>query len=152
MNSQLELLGLVVLSMILGAAVGYERESASKPAGLRTHMLVAGAATLLTGLSALLVTEFTNLPGESRADPVRVVEAVVTGVTFLGAGTIMRFRGEQEVEGLTTAASLLFVAAIGISVALRLFLLSVGGVALVLLTVGGLRWLEKRGQARGGEM
>lgn len=149
--SQLDLLALMALSMVLGAAVGYERESADKPAGLRTHMLVAGAATLLTGLSQLLVTHFAVLPGETRADPIRVIEAVVTGVTFLGAGTIIRFRGnkEKQVEGLTTAASLLFVAAIGIAVALQQFLLSIGSVAIVLLTVGGLRALEKHGHALG---
>lgn len=144
MAEQLQLLGLVLLSMILGAAVGFEREAADKPAGLRTHMLVAGAATLLTGLSELLVTNFDAPPGMVMSDPIRLISAVVTGISFLGAGTIIRDRGDLHVEGLTTAASLLFVAALGIGVAQRLFLLTIGGTLMVLLTVGGLRWLERR--------
>ncbi|HET6756268.1 MAG TPA: MgtC/SapB family protein [Burkholderiales bacterium] len=133
--SQLPIIGEVALAMVLGGAIGVEREFADKPAGFRTHMLVAGAAALLVGLSAALVAEYAAHPNSDllRFDPVRVVEAIVTGVSFLGAGTIFRRSETNHVEGLTTAASILLAAAVGISVALRQFALAVAVTVLVLL-------------------
>lgn len=136
----LELLGvegtaiaIVLVAMALGALVGLNRERADKPAGIRTHTLVAGAAALLVELGDILIQSHSRtLPVEViRADPFRLVEAVITGVTFLGAGTIIRSRGHQ-IEGLTTAASLLFVAVIGVAVAARQFVLATGCTLLVL--------------------
>jgi putative Mg2+ transporter-C (MgtC) family protein len=77
-----------------------------------------------------------------RTDPTRIIEAVITGVSFLGAGTIIRQRGSNQVEGLTTAASLLFVAAIGVCTALSQVLLAVGLTVLALLTLTGVSTLE----------
>lgn len=125
-QEQLRILGQVALAMVLAAVIGAEREAARKPAGLRTHMLVSGAAALLVGLGFTIVRRF---GGSSqyplvRVDPVIVIQAVVTAVGFLGAGTILH-RSQigggspsEHVEGLTTAASLLFVAALGTCVAL----------------------------------
>ncbi|MGH8727574.1 MAG: MgtC/SapB family protein [Burkholderiales bacterium] len=142
--SQLPIIGEVALAMLLGGAIGIEREIADKPAGFRTHMLVAGAAALLVGLSSALVLKFGADPSNDllRFDPIRVVEAIVTAVGFLGAGTIFR-RGEtNHVEGLTTAASILLAAAIGIAVALRQFVLAVAVTILVLLVLRGMRVVE----------
>jgi putative Mg2+ transporter-C (MgtC) family protein len=75
-----------------------------------------------------------------QADPVRIVEAVITGVSFLGAGTIIRNREEGDIQGLTTVASLLFAAALGIGVALGQWILSFGAVILVLITCGCCRY------------
>lgn len=102
----------VALAMILGAAIGFERESADKPAGLRTHMLVTGVAALLVAIGDVVIVHF-NLDvteGVIRTDPIRIIEAIITGVSFLGAGTIIFHRSEEAVEGLTTAASILFAA------------------------------------------
>jgi putative Mg2+ transporter-C (MgtC) family protein len=109
-------------------------------------MLVAGAAALLVGLSAALIGEYASDPNTEliRFDPVRVVEAIVTGVSFLGAGTIFRRSQTNHVEGLTTAASILFAAAIGISVALRQFVLAIAVTVLVLLVLRGMRIIERR--------
>jgi putative Mg2+ transporter-C (MgtC) family protein len=138
---QLQVLGQMVLAMILGGAIGYEREVANKPAGLRTHMLVAGAAALLTGLGHALVPYLGIDESLIRSDPIRIIEAVITGITFLGAGTIIRQRGRNEIEGLTTAASLLVAGALGIGVALHQYLLTIGATAVVLLTLRALkRW------------
>lgn len=125
---QLQILAHVGLAMLLGAAIGLERETKDKRAGLRTHMLVAGAAALFVALSDVVVRHFsTGLGGQLlRADPVRVIEAVVTGVSFLGAGTIIRRSAKREVEGLTTAASILFSAAMGVCVALSQRMLACG--------------------------
>ena len=111
-RSQLEIIAEVGLAMLLGGLIGFERESADKPAGFRTHMLVAGAATLLVGLGDALLTSFDVETGtQIVSDPIRIVEAIITGVSFLGAGTIFRSERGETVRGLTTAASLLLSAA-----------------------------------------
>ena len=153
-DSQLQVLGEVVLAALLGALIGIDRELADKPAGLRTHMLVAGAAALLLGVSDALVQHFAlstdiNLirAGMIRADPFRVIEAIITGVSFLGAGTIIRRERAEQVEGLTTAASILFSAGVGICVALRQRLLAAGVTILALLILRGVklidRWMDR---------
>lgn len=142
--AEFQILGRVAIAMLLGAAVGIEREMADKPAGLRTHMLVAGAAAVLVGLSDIVVDHFAaNSSGEIRSDPIRMIEAVITGVSFLGAGTILRRRRSEEVEGLTTAASLLLTAAIGICVGLSEIGLAAGVTVLALLTLSGVKLIER---------
>lgn len=149
-QSQLSVLGYVALSMLLGAAIGFERELEGKPAGLRTHMLVSGAATLFVSLVDVMVEHFSAGLGGGlvQSDPVRIIEAVVTGVSFLGAGTIVLRGRRHHVEGLTTAASILFIAGVGVCVALRQVVLAIGAVLLVLVTLRGLgaldAWLERR--------
>jgi putative Mg2+ transporter-C (MgtC) family protein len=144
--SQFGILARIALAMLLGAIIGLDRELASKPAGLRTHMLVCGAAALLVALGGILTDFFTQQTGDRlvQSDPVRIIEAVITGVSFLGAGTIIRNREEGDVAGLTTAASLLFAAAVGISVAMAQWVLAVGSTVLVLLTLRVLPVFESR--------
>jgi putative Mg2+ transporter-C (MgtC) family protein len=141
---QFQVLAYVVLAMLLGAAIGIDREIADKPAGLRTHMLVAGAAALLVSLGNIMVQHFDkNLPNNFlQSDPIRIIEAVITGVSFLGAGTIIR-RGSSQVSGLTTAASILFAAAVGICVALSQLVLAVGSTVLVLATLRGVYYMQR---------
>jgi putative Mg2+ transporter-C (MgtC) family protein len=150
---QIRILGSVALAMILGAAIGLEREAKDKPAGLRTHMLVAGAAALLVALSDVAVSRFNVDLGTGlvRSDPIRIIEAVITGISFLGAGTILRHKGSDHVEGLTTAASLLFVAALGICVALSQVLLAIGVTVLVLVTLRGVGFVRRWSAHRRGE-
>lgn len=145
MQQELAILGQMAVAMVLGAVVGWEREASRKLAGIRTHMLVAGVAALLPMLGEQLNSHYELELGYDtvRSDPLRLFVAVVTGVSFLGAGTIIR-RGKGETEGLTTAASLLFAAAIGISVALSRWILAGGATALALLTLRGRSFLERR--------
>jgi putative Mg2+ transporter-C (MgtC) family protein len=142
---QFEIIGEVALAMLLGGVIGFERELADKPAGFRTQMLVAGAAALLVGLGDAFLLHFL-VEGKSTvaADPVRIMEAIVTGISFLCAGTIFRRSRSEQVEGLTTAASILLCAAVGISVALRQFLLAIGVTLLALIVLRGLTGIEKR--------
>lgn len=142
---QFEIIGEVALAMLLGGVIGFEREMADKPAGFRTQMLVAGAAALLVGLGDALLLRFL-VEGKTNvtADPIRIVEAIVTGISFLGAGTIFRRDSSEQVKGLTTAASILLCAAVGISVALRQFILSIGVTVLALIVLRGLTGIEKR--------
>lgn len=151
MQPQLEILSKVLLAMRLGAAIGMEREEANKPAGLRTHMLVTGAAALFMLLGEVLLDHYMPLgAGEViRSDPIRLIEAVVTGISFLGAGTIFRIKEHQTtVEGLTTAASILFAAGLGVAVVLSQFLLAVGLTVIVLVTLRGLGILQRQGRAQ----
>jgi putative Mg2+ transporter-C (MgtC) family protein len=142
--AQFQNLGLVVVAMILGALIGWEREWAHKPAGLRTHMLVSGAAALLVTLGEVIVLQQDPAsPNLVRTDPIRILEAIITGVSFLGAGTIIYHRSEESIEGLTTAASILLAAAVGVGVALGQFILAGGVTILVLLTFRGLSIVER---------
>jgi putative Mg2+ transporter-C (MgtC) family protein len=129
---------------VLSALLGLERELARRPAGLRTHILVGIASSLLMLLGEGVLEQFAQEQGSSiiRTDPIRVIQAIVVGISFLGAGTIVHEGGER-VEGLTTAASILLTATIGITVALERIPLAVAitiGVVLVLLVLG---WLER---------
>ncbi len=132
-----QIIGEVAVAMILGGLIGLERELAHKPAGLRTHMLVAGTAALLVGLGNVMVRRFSGGidPAILRTDPVRIVEAIITGVSFLCAGTIFRLESKQRVEGLTTAATLLMASALGICVALQEILLATVVTLMVLAVV-----------------
>ena len=100
----------LAIAAALGGLLGWERERSGKAAGMRTHMLVSTGAALL-----VLVPERMDM---SDADLSRVIQGIVTGVGFLGAGTILKSNSEQTVKGLTTAAGLWFTAAIGITAGL----------------------------------
>jgi len=141
MHPELEQLLVVGGAAGLGALVGIERELADKPAGLRCHMFVAAASAMFVLLGDAVVDEFQKQEGNSNlsSDPVRIIQAIVIGISFLGAGTIMHRTGQSRVEGLTTAAAILLSCGIGIAAARDLWWLA-GGVAvmtlLVLLIVG----------------
>ena len=110
-------------AILLGAVIGAEREYQERPAGLRTHILVALAACLL----ALLSIESVHMEGFSdeqvRIDPLRVIEAVTAGVAFLAAGMIVFSRG--EVKGLTTGAGMWLAGAVGLAVGLGYWFIAV---------------------------
>ena len=100
----------LLASALLGAAIGFERERAGKPAGLRTHLLV----TIGTTVFVLAATGYgMNSDGVSR-----VIQGIVTGIGFIGAGAILKLDKKQEVHGLTTSAGIWMAAAIGVSVGL----------------------------------
>jgi putative Mg2+ transporter-C (MgtC) family protein len=139
---ELKVAGEVGLAMLLGGLVGLEREAARKPAGFRTHMLVAGSAALIIGAGHALVLTFGEL-NAVRSDPIGLIGAIVTGVSFLGAGTIFFRKQKEAVEGLTTAASLLFCAALGACVSLERFVLALSVTALALVVLRGVRFVER---------
>jgi putative Mg2+ transporter-C (MgtC) family protein len=154
---QLALLARVAYAMLLAAVIGIEREYSDKPAGLRTHMLVAGASAGLVALGDAVLHEFSGeaAGGQIQADPLRAIEAVITGISFLGAGTIIqRSRRSTRIEGLTTAASILFAAMIGIAVAVDRGLLALGATAFaVAVLVAGravVAWIARVSDQRYG--
>jgi len=144
-TAQFQILGRVVFAALLGGLVGLEREFSERPAGLRTHMLVGATSAFFVLLAEYMIASFK--PQEIvTVDPVRVIEAIVVGISFLGAGTIFKYtrQGEGIVEGLTTSASILSVSAIGIAVALDAFIVAVGATLLNLFINWGLAYVVGR--------
>jgi putative Mg2+ transporter-C (MgtC) family protein len=125
MLSELEMVLRLILSAIIGGAIGIEREASNRPAGFRTHILVSVGSTLIMLVSAYGM-------GES-ADPARLAAQVVSGIGFLGAGTILRTG--SHIKGLTTAASLWVCAGIGLAIGAGFYLGGVVTAAIVLLSL-----------------
>jgi putative Mg2+ transporter-C (MgtC) family protein len=128
-----QLLIQLLLAILLGGAVGLERELSGKPAGLRTNILICVGATLFTVLSLKL--------SGVRGDPARVAAQILPGVGFIGAGTIMHARG--SVSGLTSAATIWVVSAIGMALGAGAFEEALGAALLVVVVLQGLGWLER---------
>lgn len=127
------------MAVVLGGAVGLEREIAGKPAGLRTNILICVGAALLTDISV----EIVRGPGGTRlGDPARLAAQIVSGIGFIGAGTIMQSRG--TVMGLTSAATIWVVAAIGIAVGAGKYVEAAGTGVLVTVVLAGLGTLEHK--------
>lgn len=140
---QLIVIGQVVLAMVLGGLIGFERELANKPAGFRTHTLVAGAAALFMAL-AVTAPDYLHAHGNVQVDPLRVAAAIVTGVSFLGAGTIFRSTSDDgKIGGLTTAATIWLSAAVGIAVSVGQMIVAIGVTMIALLVLRGLTRLDR---------
>jgi putative Mg2+ transporter-C (MgtC) family protein len=145
---QLELALRLTVGLVLGAIIGFERELHRQPAGFRTHSLVALGASLFTIISGFGF-------GGAGSDPGRIAAQIVSGIGFIGAGTILQYRG--HVRGLTTAASLWSVAAIGMAAGVGMYALAVLGTVLILIVLALLDRVEafarrrfEIGQDRGG--
>ncbi len=121
MTAPAEILLRLVLSVVAGGFIGLEREVVHKPAGIRTHMLVCLGSALF-----VLVT-LETLPNEAA----RIIAGIATGIGFLGAGTI--FKAKDEVHGLTTAASVWAVAAVGLAIGFGFYLMTAIAVILILI-------------------
>lgn len=134
----------VAAAMLLGGVLGFEREMGRHPAGLRTHMLIAGAAALIVGLGDSIANHFAteHYNRYLQMDPVRLIEAVVAAVGFVGAGAILRGRSRDSVQGLTTASSLLMAAGIGVATGLGNYVLGLGASVLCLIVLAVFRRIE----------
>jgi putative Mg2+ transporter-C (MgtC) family protein len=124
----------LALAALLGAVLGFNREMALKPAGMRTHALVSLGAALATVTGLALAQP----PGEDVAAPGRIIQGLVAGIGFIGSGVILHRRDNHTVEGLTTAASIWVIAATGVAVGAGLWRASliVVAISLILLVVG----------------
>lgn len=127
-------------ALLLSGLIGFEREAKNHPAGLRTHMLVGLAAACYVLLTLDLVGR--DYDNDVRLDPIRMIEAITSGVAFLAAGLIVFTRG--EVKGLTTGASLWLAAAVGTASGLGVWLMAGAATVLALLIVWGLKKFEKK--------
>ncbi|UUP17487.1 MgtC/SapB family protein [Nitratireductor thuwali] len=130
------------LAILFGGVLGFERELTDRPAGLRTHMLVC----LASAIFAIVAVEIVSMPEFSdeqvRADPIRLVEAITSGVAFLAAGFIIFKRG--HVRGVTTGAGMWLAASIGLAAGLGLWLIAGLGCLLGAIVLAVLRRLEMK--------
>jgi putative Mg2+ transporter-C (MgtC) family protein len=124
----------LTLGLVLGAIIGFEREFHRQPAGFRTHSLVALGSALFTIVSGFAF----DGPG---ADPTRIAAQIVSGIGFIGAGTILQYRG--NIRGLTTAASLWSVAAVGMAAGAGMWILAIMATVLMLIVLSILDRVER---------
>ena len=139
--NEIEMVVRLLAALVAGTFIGYERSFHGRPAGLRTHVLVCLASSLL-----MLVTVYEDYwvrtEGMSRLDPTRMAQGIMTGIGFLGAGVIVK--EGLNVRGLTTAASIWITAAIGVLAGVGLYLPMAFAVVLSLLVLSVFRWIENR--------
>jgi putative Mg2+ transporter-C (MgtC) family protein len=145
--SAIDWAGLQVMGIAagLGAILGLEREIAGKPAGIRTHIFVCAGSALMMILGQGIIEHFEEQgsTGVLSTDPIRVLQAIVVGISFLGAGTIVH-DSEAGVAGLTTAATIFLTAGIGVAVAVERVVLAVLitiCAAAILIFIG---WMERK--------
>jgi putative Mg2+ transporter-C (MgtC) family protein len=135
---RLELFLELVLAVVLGGLIGFEREWKDKPAGLRTNILIC--------MAAVLFAEISQRAALHGGDPGRIAAQILTGVGFLGAGTILHQKG--GVTGLTSAATIWMVTAIGITLGFGAYVDAMGATVLVLVVLAGLQraevWIHKK--------
>lgn len=130
----------LIIALLLGGAIGIDREVKNRPAGLRTHMLIALAASIFAVTTLEIIAEL-----EKRghtADPIRAIEAVTAGVAFLAAGTIIQSRA--QISGLTTGASMWLAGAIGVSCGFGFFTIALLATALALVVLVWLQALTRK--------
>lgn len=133
----------IVIALIVGAAIGFERGFHGRPAGFRTHALVCLTSTLLMFVTVFQSSWMTEIPVDAiRTDPTRMAQGIMTGIGFLGAGVI--FKEGTTVRGLTTAATIWVTSAIGILIGIGFYVPAIAGAVATLMVLSGLRWLESR--------
>ncbi|HEX7103432.1 MAG TPA: MgtC/SapB family protein [Nitrolancea sp.] len=133
MLSETDALMRILVAAALGAVLGIERELRDKPAGLRTHMLVAEGAALFMVGSVLLTQEYEHSGGSISVDTTRIASTIVAGIGFLGGGAILQTK--DRVKGITTAAGIWVAAAIGLLSGAGFFVVAIGGTVIALLTL-----------------
>ena len=136
----------VIITVILTGIIGIERELGNKPAGFKTNMIVGAAAALLVSSGRILIDEYADhgLIDNLQFDPLRIIQAIVVGVSFIGGGTILKSEEKEKVRYLTSAATILLSAGVGIVVASQRYILAVGLTLIVLAINVVIGQVEKR--------
>ncbi|WP_321279091.1 MgtC/SapB family protein [Marinifilum fragile] len=129
----------LLFSFFIGAIIGLEREAHRQPAGLRTHILICMGASLIMLLSIYIPQTFQNF---QNGDPGRIAAQVVSGIGFLGAGAIMKFG--VNVKGLTTAASIWVIAALGLTIGAGMYMGAIIGATILLISLIAMDAIEKK--------
>ena len=146
MQEELSILLHVIIASFLSGLIGFEREKVDKPAGIRTNMLVGGGVALLVSLGKIIVEDY-NQSGLSEfisADPTRVIQAIIVGISFIGAGIVLQIEKAYKIKYLTTAATILFSSGIGISIALQQYYLGVGVTVFILFVNYIMGWITSK--------
>lgn len=134
-----ELLFRVLIAGVLTGVLGWERQTAGKPAGFRTLLLVGMAACLFVVVGEAVAVTYPAGSSQLRVEPFALIQAVAVGIGFLGSGVVFLTHDGSHVSGLTTAASIWATAAIGLTVGFGRYLLASGTTALMLITLRVLR-------------
>jgi putative Mg2+ transporter-C (MgtC) family protein len=140
--SQYEMILRLLLGAVIGGIIGYERQVHGRPAGFRTHILVCVACVLLMNASGYYHSLGVSEPAYLRADPGRIAAGAITGVGFIGAGVVLRTG--FSIQGLTTAATIWMVSAIGLAVGEGLYLAGIVTTGITMFALVVLRRIESR--------
>ena len=143
-ENDLSILLRVVIAAVLAGVLGWERESAGKSAGLRTHVLIGISGVLFVAIGQYMMLDFRAYGDHVRFDAANLIGAIVTGISFLGAGMIVFRKEAGGIKGLTTAAGVLTTAAIGVLVGLERYFVAVGSTAIVFAVLRFARYFEDR--------
>lgn len=135
--SDLVVIQRLIIAAFLSGLIGLERQIHRRAAGLRTHILVCVGSTLIMLTSLYIFDIYKDVVA---LDPSRLAAGVITGIGFLGAGTIIRYG--EEVKGLTTAATLWLASGVGLAVGCGFYIAAVSSTIVVILVLLSLRWLE----------
>ncbi len=133
----------LLIAMVLASIIGWDRERRGRSAGIRTNMLVGLSACLFTSTGDLLIQHFQVYGPNVHPDPIRVLQSIVLGVSFLGSGIIFVSHSKDEVRGLTTAASIWTITGVGIVVGLKHYVLATGVTIIVFVILEAMRKVEK---------
>ncbi|MBL7069330.1 MAG: MgtC/SapB family protein [Candidatus Omnitrophica bacterium] len=143
--SDIDIIMRLGLAVLIGGIIGFEREAQGRAAGLRTHILVCVGSALIALTSIYIALNYGGL--NHNCDPARVAAGIVTGIGFLGAGTIMRARA--SVLGLTTAASLWGVAGVGLALGVGFYKAAIYAAVAMIITLAVLGWFAKKYMGKG---
>jgi putative Mg2+ transporter-C (MgtC) family protein len=148
-SEDLQMLLRLAVALVLTGALGWERNRSGKSAGVRTHMIVGMGACFFMLLPEMIIEHYRQFGQAVQFDPVRVIQAVVAGISFVGAGTIFVSKDKDHVRGLTTAASIWTCTAIGMAVGVGRFVLPAAATLLLLVVLHLVRYIEpEEGEGR----
>ena len=144
MRDEAEMLLRLVAAAVFTGMIGWERETAGKSAGLRTHVLVGIASCLFVAVGLLVSSDFADTSSSVRIEPLSLIQAVAVGIGFLGSGIVRLRTDENRPQGLTTAASIWAVAGIGLTSGFGKYVLAGGTTLILLIVLRGIGQLERR--------
>ena len=147
MRTEAELLVRILAAAFFTGMIGWERETAGKSAGLRTHVLVGVASCLFVTLGVSVAETFPGSSANVRIEPFSLIQAVAVGIGFLGSGIVRIKTGDGRPQGLTTAASVWAAAAVGLGSGFGKYILAGGSTILLLIVLRGVEQLEERYRA-----
>lgn len=140
----LNILVRILVVIVLSGILGWERETVGKPAGFRTHILIGVGTVLFVAIGEIFVENYRQFNEQMRFDPIRIVEAIVTGISFIGAGLVFVSRSEGIVKNLTTATSVWTTSAIGMAVGLQRYFLAIVSTILIFFVLRFLTFWEDK--------
>jgi putative Mg2+ transporter-C (MgtC) family protein len=144
MRNEAEMLLRLLAAALFTGFIGWERETAGKSAGLRTHVLVGVAACLFVSVGLLVSNDYMDLSSNVRIEPLSLIQAVAVGIGFLGSGIVRLRSDETRPQGLTTAASIWAAAGLGVTAGFGKFVLAGGTTVILLIVLRGVEHFEEK--------